>query len=170
MKSFDEKLDEEVENFGHRSIIKFQTQTWASFTGILFGGEKLRREFDRLCFVFGEKIPEDLKSRSDEKGMEREIKYSKGVIKVQVDDLSDSLESAYFGRTIRCTTCLLPPPSVDTAKAMLTSISEILLEVYPAESQKFSTPLLVICDTEVIDKAIVIHACYLWEYRELSDE
>ncbi|CAH6419375.1 Hypothetical protein HVR_LOCUS580 [uncultured virus] len=132
-------MNELLKSFGFRSIINSKTQTWGSFTSVLFSGDDSRGEFDVLEFVFD--LDTDNPIQEDEE-----------------DD--DSLDSAYFGRPIDHTTFhLIKTPKLEDK---LQCIKNMLPSFFSRTGKnKLSEPILIISniDDNTID------AYYIWQYK-----
>lgn len=129
-------MNELIKSYGFRSIIDAKTQTWGSFTGVLFAGDNLRGEFDVLKFIF------DLDSGGPIQGDEED---------------NNSLDAAYFGRPVDHTIFhLLKTPNLEDK---LQYIKDILPSFFSKTGKnKLSDPVLVISSIE--DNTIDTY--YLW--------
>lgn len=135
-------MEQLLSDFGFRSIIGKDYQSWSVFTSNLFADDKKRGEFDIIRFFF------DL----DEESPDKHIQIN--------EHESDSLTTAFFGRPIDITTFRLPIKH--ELKDKLTLINNILPDFYTnIGKNKLSQPTFVI---DNIDNNSVT-GYYIWQFK-----
>lgn len=118
--------DEEIIlQYGFRSIINRKLQSWNGFTALLFSDNGEREEFDIVNFKFD--LVDGSKSTS-----------------TQFKD-KNSLESAYFGRSIERTIFRFPKPTLLQGK--LEMIKDQLHEFF-TRTKKIYYPILYLLSTK----------------------
>lgn len=95
----------------------------------------------------------------DTKASERKV----GPFRVVDQDRSYDLDSAYFGRPIKATTCYLGMSSSQDAKPLMKLIQATLPKVFPEEARRVSEPLFILGHLSMVEQILIVEGYYLWE-------
>lgn len=140
-----------LEQNGHKILVP-GSQSWASFTGCLFGKERQRKEFDCISF--------DVKYYSSQ----QETTFT--VTEDELDE--DSLTSLYFGRPLRQINVSVQTKinHVDNLDAFVCEVCKIFDQAFHKDDEfvKFSKPIFVMSSItyQSVDK-FTIPGYILWQ-------
>jgi hypothetical protein len=150
---------ENVNKNGHREMFDAKFQSWGGFTLHLFGNEKVRQEFDKICFHFDGLY--DFKG-DDYNPFVKQYENSDYIIKIYREPEDFSLTAGYFGRDLEDVhICMKKFDKNSTEDEFFAEIRKSLDLFYDLHKiNRNPEPILVI---ESVDH-FKINGYYLWKF------